>query len=36
VCLPKSEQYSDDIQALLDKYADQIESGKFKIIWYQG
>ena len=36
LCLPKSEQYSDDIQALLDKYADKIESGKFKIIWYQG
>lgn len=36
LCLPKSEQNSAEIQALLDKYADQIEPGKFKIIWYQG
>jgi hypothetical protein len=36
LCLPKSEKDSANIQALLDKYSDDIESGKLKITWYQG
>lgn len=36
LCLPKSERDSAEIKELLDRYADQIQSGKFKVLWYQG
>ena len=36
LCLPKSEKDSANIRALLDKYSDDIESGKLKLTWYQG
>lgn len=36
LALPKSEKDSEEIQELLARYADDIESGKFKILWYQG